>query len=365
MINDLFINLLLLVSFTFIAGSILRDIPNNIINSVLGKIVLGISGGLMGTLLMIYTIEIEGTTTLLDLRNFAIMMTSYIGGFIPTIVSGLIIGIYRTLHFGLSISSITASFQILLYIICFHIIDKKIKLNWMKWLSKTLISLVIILLSISYLLRNIENFQIILLQFSLVILLASIVEYSLLDYIKNSNELYRAYKKDSTKDFLTGLYNTRYFDKMLNSAFERVLKNNENLSCLMIDIDYFKKINDTYGHAIGDVVLKELAAILKDSCNASNILGRIGGEEFCVIIFNTSKNETFKIASRINNKVQNHNFYISENKFINITVSIGIAVYPETTTNLEDIKKKADMSLYHAKHSGRNKVCDSEMCIIT
>ena len=171
------------------------------------------------------------------------------------------------------------------------------------------------------------------------------------------------YKKDSIKDFLTGLYNTRQFDKILNLSFERVLENKEKLSCLMIDIDNFKKVNDTYGHAIGDIVLKELAQILKNNCRVFDVVGRIGGEEFCALLLNCPKDQTSEIALRINNAVEKHEFNISENKFINITVSIGVAIYPDTTSNLEDIKEKADIALYKAKQSGRNRVCNSEICI--
>ena len=358
MINDLFINILLLISFTFIAGHILKDIPNDNMNSIYGKILLGISGGIMGIVMMIYTIEVKDTSTLLDLRVFAMMMVSYIGGVISTIVSGIIIGIYRTLNFGISVASIIAVIQILLYIVCFYIVDKKVKLEWKKWFIKSLISLVILISGFYYLLRNVENVGIILLEFSLVIVFAGTLEYFLIDYVKNSNELYRMYKKDSTKDFLTGLYNTRQFDKMLNLAFERTLENKEKLSCLMIDIDHFKKVNDTYGHAIGDLVLKELGQILKKNTRLFDVVGRIGGEEFCILLFDCSKDQTFEIARGINKAVQNHKFKIGDNEFINITVSIGVAIYPDTTSNIEDIKEKADMALYKAKHSGRNKVCE-------
>jgi len=183
--------------------------------------------------------------------------------------------------------------------------------------------------------------------------------YYLINYAIYSNELYRQYKKDSFKDFLTGLNNTRQFDNMLNLAFERVLENKEKLSCLMVDIDHFKKVNDTYGHAIGDIVLKELADILKKNCRVFDVVGRIGGEEFCVLLFDCSKEQAFEIGWGINKAVQNHEFPIGEDKFINITVSIGVAVYPDTTSNIECIKEKADMALYKAKHSGRNKVCDN------
>lgn len=75
--------------------------------------------------------------------------------------------------------------------------------------------------------------------------------------------------------FITGLYNRRHFDKMLNWTFERVLENKENLSCFMVDIDYFKRVNDTYGHAVGDIVIKEISDILTKTCRTFDIIGRI------------------------------------------------------------------------------------------
>lgn len=135
---------------------------------------------------MAYTIRIEGTSTLLDLRVFAIMLVSYIGGMMPTIVVGIMIGIYRAVYFGINMSSIIAVFQILLYIICFHIIDKLIKAEWKKWFCKTLISLIILLTFFCYLLRDLENVQTVLFRFSFVAIVASVIEYFLLDYVKNS-----------------------------------------------------------------------------------------------------------------------------------------------------------------------------------
>ena len=361
MINDLFINILLLTSITFVIGHISKDISMEIINSLYGKVIVGVGGGLMGILLMTYTIQVEGTSTLLDLRVFAIMLVSYIGGIMPTIIAGIMIGIYRGVYYGINMSSIVAVFQILLYIIFFHIIDKLIIAEWKKWFFKTLISLIILLTFFCYLLRNLENIQTVLFRFSFIAIVASVLEYCLLDYVKNSNKLYKNYKKDATKDYLTGLYNTRQFDKILKQTYERVFHNKEELSYLMLDIDDFKIVNDTYGHSKGDIILKELAHILEMNCRASDIIGRIGGEEFCVLLSNCPKDQAFETALRINNAVQEHEFAIDKDKFINITVSIGVANYPDTTSKLEDIKEKADIALYKAKKSGRNRVCISEI----
>jgi diguanylate cyclase len=361
-INDLFINILLLVSITFVSGHILKDISEDFIKTVCGKLLLGLCGGLAGILLMIYSIEVSGTATLLDLRIFSIMMVSYLGGSIPTIVAGIIIGIYRAAHFGINTASIIAAIQIVLYVITFYMIDKRVKKQWKKWAFKTLSCLLILISAFIYLLRNVENVYIILLQFSLVVVFTSALVYLLLEYVMSSNELYRMYKKDSSKDFLTGLCNTRQFDAVINSAFKRVSENGEKLACLMIDIDHFKKINDTYGHSAGDLVLQQLSSVLVKNCRSFDVVARIGGEEFCVLLFDCPKDRAFEIGVRINKAVEKNSFNIGDVGAINITVSVGVAVYPDTTDNLEGIKEKADSALYNAKRSGRNRVCDDEVC---
>ena len=215
-----------------------------------------------------------------------------------------------------------------------------------------------------YLLRNVDKHYIITFSFALVVALAGTLEYFLLEYTKNSNDLYRRYKHESSKDFLTGLNNTRNFDKLLNLNFEKVLQNNDRLSCLMIDIDYFKKVNDTYGHAVGDMVLKELALILSQNCRSFDIIGRVGGEEFCALLLDCDISRCFEIGLRIRNAVKLHSFSIGENRYINITVSVGCATYPDTVKDLEELKKKADAALYIAKESGRDKVCCNDYCIV-
>jgi diguanylate cyclase len=110
------------------------------------------------------------------------------------------------------------------------------------------------------------------------------------------------------------------------------------------------------------MVLKQLADILVKSCRSFDVVARIGGEEFCVLLFDCPKDRAFEIGKRINEAVQKNKFNIGENKLINITVSVGVAVYPDTTADLEKIKEKADIALYNAKHSGRNRVCSEDFC---
>lgn len=287
------------------------------------------------------------------------MMVSYVGGTIPTIVSGIIIVIYRILHFGINISSILVVLQMILYPICFYAIDKKTKSDFKKWFYKTGSMLIILLFMLTYLLKNVDNVQLILFQYFIVNIFFSALEYVMLSYVNSSNELYRIYKKDSTKDFLTGLNNARKFDNLLNDAMKNAVEKGEKLSLLMIDIDFFKKVNDTYGHAEGDIVLRELGKILLKSCRSYDIVSRNGGEEFTILLLDCPEIQALQIAERIRYSVETHPFIMTNETQINITVSIGVSSYPEATNKIEKLLELADKTLYIAKRTGRNKVCSS------
>jgi diguanylate cyclase len=363
MINDLFINTLLLISFTFVGGHVTREIPANLRGKHISKIMLGIAGGALGILMMVYSIQVIGTNTLLDLRSLAVMMISSIGSLESTFITGLIIAVYRIYYFGISESSIFAILHICLYLAIFSIINKKVKTPWKNWFAKLTAVVFILAATFLYLLQDIKNNYIIILNFSLVVIAGGVLEYFLLKYAERSNELFRIYKTDSTKDFLTGLNNTRQFDKLLNMCYERVIENNEKLSCLMVDIDHFKRVNDTYGHAAGDIILKELAEILERNCRAFDFVGRVGGEEFCILLLDCPLDRSLEIGTRIRNSVKEHKFHIGDNKYINITISIGAATYPETIGNIEELVEKADIGLYKAKQTGRDRICDNLKCI--
>lgn len=364
MFNELFINALLLISFTFIVEHVQMEFLENLMNKFWGKVILGTGGGVLGILMLVYTIRVVGTNTLLDLRILAILVISSIGGLIPTVISGFIITLYRIGYFGINQSSILALIQTCLCIAIFYIIDKKIENSWKNWFTKLATSLVILISTYLYLLKDVGNSYVILFNFALAVICVGTLEYFLLNYSKRSNELYKMYKKDSTKDFLTGLNNTRNFDNLLNMSFNQAKENNYTISCLMVDIDHFKRVNDTYGHPIGDIVLKELANILMRNCRTFDIIGRVGGEEFCILLLDCSVTHSFEIGMRIRNAVKEYKFPIGDNKYISITVSIGVATYPDTASNLEELKEKADTALYIAKQTGRDKVCDNHRCII-
>ncbi len=163
-------------------------------------------------------------------------------------------------------------------------------------------------------------------------------------------------KEMAMKDGLTGLYN----HALLIELFEKeYIKQRRDASCLafaMLDIDYFKKVNDTYGHMVGDVILKQLAGILTESVRRSDIVGRYGGEEFSIVIPEATSDDVFQLCERIRKSVENYSFY-ADDKVIKITVSIGIYFkgFNDEISHI-DMIKKADEKLYKAKRDGRNRV---------
>lgn len=156
------------------------------------------------------------------------------------------------------------------------------------------------------------------------------------------------------RDFLTGLYNRRYFFKEVSKYFKSAVQNSENFSIAMVDIDHFKKINDKYGHESGDKAIVHLADTLMSETSTDDIVARFGGEEFCILLKNVSEQEAIDIMERIREKVQNSVTLSDKDEEIRYTVSIGLATTYENT--LDDTVNEADMHLYTAKENGRNQV---------
>ena len=159
-------------------------------------------------------------------------------------------------------------------------------------------------------------------------------------------------------DVLTGLYNRRRFHDVLSTEYERAKRYAVPFSLVMLDIDYFKKVNDTYGHSVGDAVLREVATILKNSIREIDTAARYGGEEFVVVLPNTERKNAQIFAERIRQAIERHAFS-GVNK--NITVSIGIGGMPDAKVEDEDkLIRCADFALYRAKQSGRNRTVMAE-----
>lgn len=177
---------------------------------------------------------------------------------------------------------------------------------------------------------------------------------ALIDITERKN-LERQMEMQAMTDEMTGLFNRRYFTRRGGEELQRARRYKLVLSIMMIDVDRFKQINDTYGHGRGDYVLKEFALLICQSVRDVDVVGRLGGEEFGVILPNTDLASTLALAKRLCQTIEGHPFLI-EDRQVSITASIGIADLREDVADLDGLLNHADTALYQAKNQGRNRV---------
>jgi diguanylate cyclase (GGDEF)-like protein len=166
-------------------------------------------------------------------------------------------------------------------------------------------------------------------------------------------------KESAARDSLTGLYNHARIEEFLDLEIKRKRRSGEELAFVMLDIDFFKRVNDDYGHLAGDEILRGIARLLEDSVRGGDIAGRYGGEEFSVILDAGSDEEVLVFCERIRERVEG-SVFVSEGKSIRVTVSLGWTRIPVEGLGPYDIVRSADRALYFAKERGRNRVCGAE-----
>ncbi|BAK74360.1 MAG: diguanylate cyclase [Arcobacter sp.] len=173
----------------------------------------------------------------------------------------------------------------------------------------------------------------------------------------NSNieilELFDEIKNKANKDYLTGLYNRRYLFDIGNKLYEDCKLNNKTFAIAIIDIDNFKNINDTYGHDIGDIALKEVSKVLNNNISSNALISRLGGEEFCICFYNRSESEITELLEYIRKEFENNVIKIGK---LNIQYTISIGYSLEFGKNIDCMIQNADKYLYLAKKEGRNRV---------
>jgi two-component system cell cycle response regulator len=157
-------------------------------------------------------------------------------------------------------------------------------------------------------------------------------------------------------DPLTGLHNRRYMEGHLKTLVSEAIRTGRHLSMLVADIDHFKNVNDTYGHDVGDTVLKEFSVRLKRNTRGIDLACRLGGEEFVIIMPDTDMEHAYQVGERLRACVASDEFPISESRSIRVTASVGIGTLERANDTPESVFKRADNALYTAKRKGRNRV---------
>ncbi len=191
--------------------------------------------------------------------------------------------------------------------------------------------------------------------YPLILSLLAFISAFIVKYIIKSRDFEQQYIL-ATTDGLTDLYNHRYFQEQMKMAVENGKRYEKEFSLIILDIDFFKKFNDTFGHQAGDAVLRQVAHTLKKNVRATDIVCRYGGEEMSIILPNTGKDEAYTTAQKICERVANNKIKLTGDKESHVTISLGVATFPHDGENASDIIDCADKRLYNAKNNGRNQV---------
>ncbi|MFJ7825586.1 diguanylate cyclase [Psychrobacillus sp. NPDC096623] len=350
---DFIINFCILFTFAILTYIPFQNRLNVYIpSSKYTPFILGILSGFTGCLLMLTSVSISDFV-IMDGRMAVIALSGVLGGPVATIISGTIIGVFRLFMYGYSQTSLiagsstiivgvvigfwswkkTMTYQNVYYFFGYSIIQTSLVIGFLdNWKLETWLAI------ISFILYSILSFSII---------------FVILKQLSNLFEKIKHIEEMSVTDYLTGLNNNRKFQEYTHN----LLSKGEIFSLLLLDIDYFKKVNDTYGHPVGDEVLKELALRIKETSNSfGGIVSRNGGEEFSVLLPNTSEEKSLEIADLIRQAIDNNLFQISTGEKLGITISGGISTFPQDAVTTHELYKLADEALYLAKTSGRNKV---------
>ncbi len=175
--------------------------------------------------------------------------------------------------------------------------------------------------------------------------------------VLESKMLNEVLRESSLRDPLTGLHNRKYLEEYAQKATQQAIRTKTDYAVLMIDVDFFKMVNDTYGHDVGDLVIKGIAEILKESVRDSDLVVRFGGEEFLALLYGASREGARKVAEKIKDKFSQKSFSAGKEQFKK-TLSIGVSMFPQDADAIWKAIKFADIALYKAKNTGRNRVVE-------
>ena len=347
MLRDLFVNTTIILSFIFIGGQLLRDKPLKEGFSFWQKCVVGIFTGILSVLLMHFGVHIEAI--MLDLRYLAVILAIIIGGPIASSITVTIILITRLVFTEHSLASELACYTIVLIGIGIIFIWRMKVSIFTKWIWFNVYSLSILVVPLSILFKDISIVVLYLVCSSV----AAYITFISANYVLQSNELFQTMRQYATIDALTGLGNVRQFDLEMNRHIGNKYMKDDSLCLLLIDIDHFKYVNDTYGHPAGDEVLKQVGRILLKNAPFSNLVFRKGGEEFALLLPKMELAFGTRIGEQIRLAVEKHSFQLQNGEKMKITVSVGVSEYEKSP---EQFIQSADDALYYSKRNGRNKV---------
>ncbi|KAA8784307.1 diguanylate cyclase [Paenibacillus sp. 4624] len=359
MLSTFFVNLCVIISFLYLSGIIAKYYSIRLpFPSLRVQLVGGFLFGLYGTVLMNYSFHINDST-IVDLRHLAVVTAAvYLGG-LASVITGVIIAILRIVMFGITSAAIDAAFiMVLLGLAGVYFAYA----SWSRLTKIITMNLVGMALIFIVLLMNTPSMNTLMKVYPIQMTIAfagGLFIYFIAEFINRSNEMLFMLERRASTDHLTDLSNRRQFEQSLQSELQHAKQYHQKLSLLVIDIDRFKKVNDTFGHSAGDAVLKQLGQLLVEHARSTDLVSRNGGEEFAILLLDCGYHQSMAIAESVRKAVARSLFILPDGQNVKLTISIGVAVYPDHCDDHDDndLFDQADRALYEAKNTGRNKVC--------
>ncbi|HJV45432.1 MAG TPA: GGDEF domain-containing protein [Bacillota bacterium] len=352
MLRDLFIHLCIMITFLFFSGILFKHHP--LFDSPRMKVGLGLLAGLLGSILMLFGISLEEGIHL-DLRHIALMLSVTYGGWLSLYLASGVLIVSRILFFPIfSASWIGVGLILILSLFYFPIYRSRLS-SVQKWILMNGCGFLANMLPLYFYIKGTYLWEIAF-NFGLAVTLGGILVYYAADYITQSNLNFQEMKEQLKQDFLTGVSNSRHFHSMFQQDLNKAIQKKEPLSFIMMDIDHFKHVNDTYGHPAGDAILQQLGTLLAQSSQPNYLISRMGGEEFSALLRGTPYDQALTIADHWRAEIAEHSFLLPTGESIQITISMGVSSYPPIK-QAHQLIRQADEALYQAKRQGRNQVC--------
>ncbi|MDR3288197.1 MAG: GGDEF domain-containing protein [Peptococcaceae bacterium] len=345
-----------MIAFISIGNQILTNREKSYDTSWRLCIAFSLMAGIVGIILSLNRVYVA-PDMVLDFKNAVIVLAAALFGFAGVLVTGAMLAVYVLLYDAGSTASVVEALAVVIMAIGGGLIAKYAwpEWGWRQWFTILLWSVAVSVIAVVIRITDVEAALQWAALYGVSFIAISAVIYVYVNYLKVLSVYYRSYKENSLIDYRTGLNNIRQFEE----KFGRIVQNLTDqslIAMLFIDIDFFKKINDRYGHKNGDKVLEDLGKILISSCNHMDIVSRNGGEEFSVLMTDCPREKILDVAERIRKAVQDYKFILLGGDIVHMTVSIGVAVYPDTVKDIQRLVEIADKAMYEAKRSGRNKV---------
>lgn len=347
-VNAFFINLCILFTLFTISFLPFRNRPRMTPSSPLkGRVLLGVQAGIVSFILLLNALPLEGI--LIDLRAIPITLAVLFGGWVSGTVAGILflIGRFFMVTDGFYLGFYLAVSTMVVLVISLSLLRLKLDNTRTTLLIFTTVSSILFNAATYYALP-LELFYPVLIAYTVMSYVGACAAYRLLIELRRHFENVQHQQQMARTDALTGIANRR----LLNEAMANLTVEAEEYALILVDIDHFKRVNDTYGHDVGDDVLRELGMLLVTESEERHLVGRFGGEEFLIIMPNAKKDEVTRLAESIREKVSTFAFETGAGT-LHITVSLGAC--HSNDIEVDSVLKHADEALYHAKESGRNR----------